>query len=420
MTPSPTAPGSLLRVPGYATLICARATSVLGSALARVALAFAILELPGASPGRLSLTQASLVLPQVLFVLVGGVFADRFRRTRLMVVSDLIGAVANAALAAMVLTRHAPLPALCLVTAAAGTGTALFGPAMTGLLPLLVPDGFLQRANATLRLMQNGAALAGLGLAGAFVAVVGPGWALAANGASFLVSALLVGRLQVTARPPARASGLRQLREGWREFTAHQWLWVVVAQFAFLVAGLGAFTGVLGPLAVRDGSGGPRAWAVITGAQALGSLLGAGLALRLRVRRPMLVAVLMLPPLSLPPLMLAVGAPLWTVAGTSFVCGVSTDVFATLWGTTMQREIPEEMLGRVSSYDWLGSLAFAPLGILAAGPLAAAAGVRTSLLACAALVLAAALAGLLSPSVRRLRTRPAPRTDPLEETGVPA
>ncbi len=392
-------------------LVAARFVSMLGNGFARVALGFAVLALPGAGPGRLSLVLACQALPQLAFILVGGVIADRMSRSRVMVVADVVGAGAYAGLAALVLSGHAPLVALCALAVVAGTATALFAPAMDGIVPLVVPADRLQQANGWLRMGTNSALLLGLALSGVTVALVGAGWALALNAASFVVSALLTTRLRIRARPSRTSSGWADLREGWREFTARQWLWVVVAQYTVVVASLNAYVGVLGPLMAEERLGGARSWSVVVAAQALGTIAGAGLATRVRVGRPVLVAVLATFPAALPMGLLGVGAPVRLVAVAMFGAGVAADVFAVLWVTTVQREIPEAVLSRVSSCDLFGSLAFAPLGLLVAGPIAAAVGISHALAGCASLVLLASAAALLSPSVRSLRTTatPAPR-----------
>lgn len=156
-------------------LASARVVSVLGNGFARVAPAFAVLALPGAGPGRLSLVLACQAVPQPAFILVGGVVADRMSRSRLMVLADVLGATAYTGLAAMVLTGHAPLAAMCLPAVTAGTASALFAPAMDGMVPLVVPAGRLQRANGLLRMATNNSLLLGLALSGVAVAVIGPG-----------------------------------------------------------------------------------------------------------------------------------------------------------------------------------------------------------------------------------------------------
>lgn len=386
----------------FLLLAAARVVSVLGNGFARVALAFAVLALPGASAGRLSLVLACQALPQLVFILAGGVVADRMSRSRLMAVADVLGAGAYGGLAAMVLTGRAPLAALCLLAVVAGSATALFAPAMDGLVPLIVPADRLQRANGLLRMGVNSSLLLGLALSGVTVALVGPGWALALNAASFVLSAALTARLGVTAAPRRKASGWADLREGWREFSSRQWLWVVVVQYAVVIAAKNANVGVLGPLMAQQQLGGARAWSVIVAAQALGTIAGAGLAARVRVRRPMLVAVLCTFPAAVPVALLSARVPVWLIAAAAFGSGIASDVFGVLWTTTIQRQVPEHALSRVSSYDWFGSLALAPLGLLVAGPVAQAVGTGPALAGCAALIVLATTAALLSPQVRAL------------------
>ena len=78
-----------------------------------------------------------------------------------------------------------------------------------------------------------------------------------------------------------------------------------------------------------------------------------------------------------------------------------------LWDTTLQQEIAQEKLSRVSSYDALGSFVLVPLGLAVAGPVAQAVGTRETILGAAALSLGATLAVLLSRDVRTIRRRDA-------------
>lgn len=144
---------------------------------------------------------------------------------------------------------------------------------------------------------------------------------------------------------------------GWHEFSSRQWLWTVVTQYSVVVAALNANVGVLGPLTAERHLGGAKAWSVIVAAQAVGTVAGAGLAARVRVRRPLLVAVPCTFPAAVPIALLSATAPVWLIAAAMFGAGVASDVFGVLWATTIQREIPEQVLSRVSSYDWFGSLA---------------------------------------------------------------
>jgi MFS family permease len=398
-----TQPTGVLADNRFARLAAARTISVLGNGFGRVALAFGVLSLPGATPVRLSIVLACQALPQLAFVLVAGVIGDRMSRYRVMVGAELLGGAAWTAIALMILTRHAPLPALAVAAAVAGLASALFLPAMSGVVPEFISGARLQAANALLRVGQNAAMVLGLALSGLVVAVLGPGWALAINAGSFFVSALLIAGMRLPHQlRPTSGSSLSDLRHGWSEFISRQWLWVVVVQSAFVLAAIMATVGVLGPLTSREHPDGARAWALLIAAQSLGTVAGAGLATRVRTRRPIRLAVLATFPSALPMVTLGLHAPWWVTALAMFGCGVAADIFGILWSTTMQREIPLAALSRVSAYDLFGSLAFAPLGLLIAGPVAAAFGAERTLLWCAAFVVGATLVALLSPSVRSL------------------
>ncbi|WP_279582066.1 MFS transporter [Fodinicola feengrottensis] len=361
--------------------------------------------MPGATPARLSVVLCAQALPQLVFILLGGVIADRMPRARLMVGAEILAGLAWAGLATLVFARTTAIMPVVVLAFFAGLASALFFPAMSGMVPEIVADEDLQRANAYLRIGQNLSLMLGLVLSGVVVALVGAGWAIALNAASFLVSAALIGAIRVPARVRKASTLLADLRQGGREFFSRQWLWVVVAQYSLVVAAVNANVGVLGPLIAVRGLGGAQAWAVIVGGGgAAGTIGGAVLASRIRVGRPLLVAVLATFPAALPMLLIAGHAPVWLCAVAMLVVGVSNDVFSVLWATTLQREIPGEVLSRVSAYDGFGSLALAPLGLLVAGPIAAAAGAEPTLVGCAALVLVGTAGALLSPQVRQLRS----------------
>ncbi|MEV4077041.1 MFS transporter [Nonomuraea fuscirosea] len=401
----------LLRDRRFALLLTARTISVLGSAFAPVALAFGILDLPGATASTLSVVLTAEAVPMIVFILVGGVIADRLPRQRVMTAGEILMAAAFFALAVMLLTGWTPLPALATAAAVAGVATAVTFPALTGIIPEVVPRDRLQSGNALLGLGANASRVAGAVLGGATVVLFGGGWALMISSALFAVAGALIAslRLKPGERPRAEShSVLADLRDGWREFSSRQWIWVVVAQFSLMVMAIQAGHGVLGPLMAKETLGGPAAWSAFLTGEAVGTIVGVLVSLRVRPRRPILVAVLLCLPTALPYVLLGVDAPLWAIVGGAFVLGVCFDVFGVLWQTTMQREIPAEALSRVSSYDVLGSLMFGPIGLLLAGPAAALFGTEESLLGCAVIVVVSTLAALLSPGVRNLRAPVAP------------
>ncbi|MFI7232430.1 MFS transporter [Nonomuraea angiospora] len=402
----------LLRDRRFALLLSARTLSVLGSAFAPVALAFGVLGLPGATAATLSVVLTAETVPMIVFILFGGVLADRLPRKWVMMAGESLMAVGFLALGAMLLIGWTPLPALSAAAGVTGVGIAVMFPALTGIIPEVVPPDRLQAGNALLGLGQNAARVAGAVLGGFTVVQVGGGWALVVSGAMFAVAGALLAllRMEPVAGSRERHSVLADLRDGWREFSSRQWIWVVVAQFSLMVMAIQAGHGVLGPLIAKETLGGPAAWSAFLAGEAVGTIVGVLVAMRLRPRRPILVAVLLCFPPALPYVLLGLDAPLWAIVAGAFVLGVCFDVFGVLWQTTMQREVPAESLSRVSSYDMLGSMMFGPIGLLLAGQAADLFGTEETLLACAVIIVLSTLAALLAPGVRNLR---APEREPI-------
>ncbi|GCD95721.1 MFS transporter [Embleya hyalina] len=388
----------------FRLLFLARSISVLAAAFGPVALAFGVLDLPGASATTLTVVLTAQTVPQIALMLFGGVVADRISRTRLMLTAELASAAAFFGLATMFVTGHAPVWGIALLAAATGIALALYYPALTGVVPEIVRDEHLQTANGVLRLGVNSARLLGMAAAGGAVALLGAGWALAVNGVGLVVSAALLAALRPTpGTGRRRTSMMSDLREGRREFASRRWLWVIVLQFSFVIAAMQAAFGVLGPVVAKADLGGAPAWSAILVGQGLGTLAGVFLAIRLRPRRPLLVATSMVFAVALPITLLGIGAPVYVVALGAFVTGAAFDVFGVMWETTMQREIPREALSRVAAYDGLGSFMFGPLGLVAAAPLADAVGAHHALLLCAALIVLVTVGALAVPEVRNLR-----------------
>jgi MFS family permease len=387
----------------FRLLFLARSTSFFGSAIAPVAIAFAVLDLTGSATD-LGLVLAARVVPQILFMLVGGVWADRLPRNLVMVASDLVTGTTQATTAVLIITGSAELWHLIVLQAIGGTAFSFFFPASTGLIPQTVEAPLLQQANAALRMALNAASISGAALGGFLVAAVGPGWALAIDAGTFFVSAGFLGVMRVARDERLHATNfLAELREGWHEFSSRTWLWVIVLAFGFLnAAETGAFN-VLGPLVAREELGGAGAYGGLLAAEAVGLVLGGLIALRFRPARPLLVgcaAMAGLPPVLI---LLALGAPLPVLLIAALVMGIGIETFSVLWDTSLQQHVPQQALSRVSSYDALGSFVFIPLGQIAAGPTADLVGRDWALYLAAAIVTVSILAMLATTDIRRLQ-----------------
>ncbi|MGL6278564.1 MAG: MFS transporter, partial [Gaiella sp.] len=157
-----------LRHRPFGLLFAGRLASLSGSAMAPIALAFAVLGLGGTATD-LGLVLAAGALPQIALFLFGGVVADRLPRNLVMVGSDVVSGGAQALAAALVLSGDAEIWQLAALNAARGAATAFFFPAAQGLTPQTVPAGELQEANALLRLTFSGTNIVGAALGGILV-----------------------------------------------------------------------------------------------------------------------------------------------------------------------------------------------------------------------------------------------------------
>jgi MFS family permease len=392
----------------FRLLFLGRTVSIFGSAMAPIALAFAVLDLTGSATD-LGVVLAASTISQIVFLLVGGVWADRLPRHHVMVASDLAAGALQALTAALLLTGAAEIWHLVAIQALRGMATAFFFPASTGLVPQLVGERHLQQANALLRLSLNGSNIGGAALGGIVVAAFGPGSAMAVDSATYLAGTafLLLLRLPRSLTLPERHF-VRELAQGWREFRSRTWLWTIVVQFAFLNATAGGAIYVLGPLVADRELGGAAAWGAILTSTSVGMVAGGIASLRFRPARLLLVAsaamLLVVPQYFL----LAEAAPLAVVAAAAFLAGVGIETFSVFWDTALQQHIPGDRLSRVSAWDMLGSIGFMPIGYAIAGPVGDAIGVSETLWLAGAIYLAGVLAILTVADVRQLR-----RTDPI-------
>jgi len=394
-----------LRGREFRLLFAGRTISMLGSAMAPVALAFAVLDLTG-STSDLGIVLAARQIPVILLLLFGGVWADRLPRHQVMVASNLLSGASQAATAALLFSGHATIWHLTALAAVNGASSAFFFPASTGVIPQTVPIPMLQQANATLRLALNATNITGAAIGGLLVAATSPGTAILIDGASYVLAAACIGAMRLPAGLRMEGSTvLHELREGWRDFWSRPWLWAIVLQFAIVNAAENGAANVLGPAIAKKHLGGPAAWGGVLTAESVGLVLCGLLMLRWRPRRILRVATYGV--FSMAFVLVALGwpAPLPVVIAAAFASGFGIEIFGVLWDTTMQQEIPQDRLSRVSSYDALGSLVLMPLGYIAAGPLGDAIGARTTFLGAAVLVVVSTALVLLSRDVRTLERR---------------
>ncbi|GAA1610954.1 MFS transporter [Kribbella karoonensis] len=335
-----------------------------------------------------------------LCMLFGGVLADRFTARRMMIVADLVRFVIQAGMAALFALGQPSLLVIVALQFVSGVATALFQPGVASLVPQV--SGDIQRGNGVLRVAESMAGVLGPALAGVLVTMSGPSVVFAIYSATYAISAVCLSALRLTpATVVSDISFLGQLAEGWQEFRARAWLWSVITIFLFY----GCFVvGMSLPIAAElvTSELGSTGLGIGMAALGLGGALGGTVAIRVRGGRPLtlgsigwaLFAVYPLVPALHPNLVeLAVG---WAVAGTGLA------FWSVIWATTVQTQIPSELLNRVYAYDVAGSLVCMALGRSLAGPLASVTGERPLMVFACVLGLTCAALLLAVPATRRL------------------
>ncbi len=414
----------VLGVRDFRLLLAERLLAPAAFSFSMVGVSFAVLAAtatrahPAGSTADLSFVLAAQIAPSLVFMLIGGVFADRFAPQKVIFVANVMIAAGEGSFGILVLAGQPRLWQMIALECVTGTGMAIFYPASQALLPRLVRPALMQQASAVSRMAMNGGQMGGAVVAGFFVAAFGPGWALALCGAGLLGTLPLLLRMRVGAFARQHsASMLHELREGWSEFRSHTWLWVIVAQFGVILMAWYAAFAVLGPAVARVHLGGPRSWGLIMAAESVGLIAGGVLSLRFTPRRPMLFVVLIGAAIAISPLSLAMLWPLPLICLAALSLGVAMEIMMVQWTVALARYIPSDMLARVSSYDALGSVMAMPVGAVLAGPIAAAIGVSATQYGAAALIVAASALALIPRDVRRMRAGAMPDLARLADAG---
>jgi MFS family permease len=393
-----------LAEPQFRLLWIGQTTSAAGDALVPVAVAFAVLRIGGGA-AELGIVFSSFTVSRVALVLAGGVWADRLPRQLVMVGCDVIRAVFEVGLAVLLLTGTAQLWHLALGAAVIGGAGAFFVPASSGLIPQTVTPGRLQQANALMGLSRTSTSILGPPIAGLVIAMANIGVIFLIDAATFVVSAASL--LLLRPNPPQAGEReqqhfLAELAEGWREVVSRRWILAAICAFAITNLATGPFF-ILGPVIADEKLGGAASWGLILTGAGVGGVIGGLLALRLHPARPLRVGFVISTLMSLPAFALAGPMAVVAIAAALMISALVAELSNTWWFTMLQQHVPDRARSRVSSYDWLVSLVFNPLGFMLVGPLSLAIGAAPTLIGAACLCLAGNLAVLLVRDVRDVR-----------------
>lgn len=390
-----------LRLPAFRYLFAARAISYIGTYLAPIAVAFAILDNGGGATA-VGLSFAAWTLAQVAMLVVGGVVGDRVPRRVVMIGSDIASATVRTAMGVLLVTGHAEVWHLIALQACGGAAVAFYSPASYGLVREVVPEDELQPANGLLAIARYAAFPIGGAIGGSVVVLVGTGAALLVDAGTYATSALLLSRIHVQSIARAGAGFLRELREGWSAFVEQTWVWVLVLYVSlyFLLTYAPFF--VLGPYVAKHSMDGARSWTPVIVGEGVGALLGGVAGLRWRPREPMVKTGLLLMFSAAQNLVLAFHPTTVLLALAATGAGFAFALGSVVWDTTLQRKIPPEKLARVASYGWMGAMVFLPAGYALAGPIAMAIGLKTYLVIAAAWIIASTLFVIRLRAVREV------------------
>lgn len=392
----------------FRLLFLARFISNVGNGIGPIALAFGVLDLAGANATSLSLVMAARTLPLILFVLFGGVIADRYGRAKLVSYTDILLSLFVIFEAFLFITNQASVSWLVLLGLVTGVLHALWFPAFPGIMPQVMPKKKLQSANSTNALGVNAANVIGYSIGGILVVLIGPGWAIAIDGLTFLIAGLLIFKLIKFDKPndvKEQETVLKEIKLGWREVKIRPWILACVSAYSLIVMCYEPLLAVMGPYQAKEFLNGPPSWAFIAGAHSAGMMFGVVLAMRIRPKHPLFVGLIFSSLLALWTLTMALNSPIFLIALSSFLTGVGFDLFFVFWITTLQTQIPKKSLSRVLSYDAFGSFLLGPIGLVIAGPLIETIGIKELLFICTIIIVVAISFSISVKSVRKLEIK---------------
>lgn len=332
---------------------------------------------------------------------VAGVWADRLSRRNLMLTADLVRLAVEAGVAALLLTGHARIWELALASAMVSMGTAFEGPAAVSLVPEVVPTGKLQQANSLLSMSVSGSAVLGPAVSGIMVAAVGPGWAFALDAASFAGSAAFLIPMASAGRPPQASHEhfLADLATGWREVISRNWAWSTLIGNALSNMAFAVFM-VLGPVLAVRRLGGASGWGLVSSGIVAGEFLAGLVTMWYRARRPVSFGMATSVLLAAPLLALAARQPVAIVTAGAVVGVCGGMILNNNWDTAIQQLVPNEVLARFRSYDYLLAFVAIPVGDAVAGPLQSAFGADAVLFGAGATIAVANFVPAVLPAVR--------------------
>jgi len=340
----------------------------------------------------------------------GGVIADRYGRARVIGLTDILAGIVFSIQVAYFASGDVPVAVLLIVNGCYGLLSGIFWPAITGIMPTIVPTAGLQKANAVNGLMKNSGLILGAATAGFLIDAFGAAVTLGIDAFTFLLAGLLVYTLRhlTPVVTDSKNSMLDDLLHGWKVFTSFRWIVIGVISFSFIAMCWAAAENVLGPLIALEHFDGAKSWSLVITAESVGLLVGAILGIKVKFKYPIRFLQISTLAISFYIFSLAKPQSLIVIAFCAFLFGIVLDLWGTLWYTLMHRKVPQDALSRVSAFDALGSLIFKPVGLAIAAPLSTLLGIQTLIYLLGTITVVATLAPLLSSQIRNMQFEDSP------------
>ena len=412
------APGSLFSYKGYRNFFISGLIFVLGSSAFPIALAVTVLD-NGGGASALGLILASRVAAGTIFMLVGGVWADRLPRKWIMIGADSFRAILCFVLL-IVSANDLPLWAIGLLVFLMGLGDSFGAPAGSAIVPSLLPNELLPAGNVAKGIVAKVGTIVGPGLGGLAIATIGADWTFAGIGVFFLIATSLIFTINEPPRQEIledKPTFLFELKEGFKLVWEIKWIAASIAMASFQLMVIVAAETVLLPIITRREFHTDSVFALSAAAFSLGGMVSAIVAIKLKSKRPGLLAISWWAIFAVAPLVLAFPINEAFVVFGYLIAGLSIGGWEAYWVTAIQREVPQDMQGRVFSIDMVGSGGLMPIGMALVGPIIAIMGERAFLLSSIAVHLVLCYLVLLVPGVAELRDprKLEPQSSPIGE-----
>ncbi|WP_129661640.1 MFS transporter [Rothia uropygialis] len=355
---------------GFNTYVLTRTASLWATTMAPVIVAFGVLSTGAGAHGLAVVTMARTVA-FIAALPAAGVLADRVDPRLILLVSHAVAAASQIVAGIALWNEAAPLGLLVSLEAINGAANAATLPVFSALLPRLIGSDLLVRANSAIAMVRSVATVAGPIAGSGIMAIAHPAYGFWINSALFAVgagAALLLPKFNGDQEMASQSTVVQDVGRGWHEFISRPWVWSVVAAFTAVNAVAAGVQGVIGPaIAVSTPAIGTFGWGVLIGAMGTGMLVAGAVLYRAKISRPLVIGLLGAASIAAIPFALILDLHFLALTPLFAIGGIGVEIFTICWMSALQTKIPPEQLGRISTFDALGSYAAIPIGTAAAG-----------------------------------------------------